>query len=117
MFIKKIHFSSSTYLLKIIHRLSYSVLSITLSCKDFLYNFSKDLFDCWSHSCCFLCFLYLFLINLCNTLLPNDKVQAIPVDIGKIFKPTPVIDKVFENEVAQMIIILSIDFNTVYRVL
>ena len=30
------------------------------------------------------------MINLCNILLPNDRVQAIPADIGKIFNPTPV---------------------------
>ena len=32
------------------------------------------------------------MINLCNTLLPNDRVQATPVDIGNIIKPTPVIE-------------------------
>ena len=42
--------------------------------------------------------------NLCNTLLPNDIVQAIPADIGKIFKPTPVTDKVIEVDVALTII-------------
>ena len=26
------------------------------------------------------------MINLCNTFLPNDKVQTIPADIGKIIK-------------------------------
>ena len=30
------------------------------------------------------------MINLCNTLLPNDKVHAIPADIGKIIRPIPV---------------------------
>ena len=34
---------ASTYLVKILQRFSYSVLSITLSYKDFLYNLSKDL--------------------------------------------------------------------------
>ena len=57
------------------------------------------------------------MINLCNTLLPNDKVQAIPADIGKIIKPIPVIDKVIEVDVAPMITILSTDFYTVFRVL
>ena len=37
---------SSTYLVKILHKLSYSVLSITLPCKDFLYNLSKELIVC-----------------------------------------------------------------------
>ena len=61
--------------------------------------------------------MYLFMINLCNILLPNDRVQAIPADIGKIIQPTPVIDRVFEVEVVPMITILSIDSNTVFRVL
>ena len=30
------------------------------------------------------------MINLCNTLLPSDRVQATPADNGKIIKPTPV---------------------------
>ena len=57
------------------------------------------------------------MINLCKTLLPNDKVQAIPADMGKIIKPIPVIDKVFEVEVAAMMMTLSIDSNIVFRVL
>ena len=57
------------------------------------------------------------MINLCNTLLPNDRVQAKPADIGKIIKPTPVSDKVIEVDVAAMITILSTDSNTVFRVL
>ena len=58
-----------------------------------------------------------FIINLCNTLLPNDKVQAMPADIGKIIIPTPVIDRVIEVDLAPMIIIQSTDSNTVFRVL
>ena len=57
------------------------------------------------------------MINLCNTLLPKNKVQAIPADIGKIIKPIPVIDRVIEVDVATMITILSTDSNTVFRVL
>ena len=57
------------------------------------------------------------MINVCNTLLPNDRVQAIPADIGKTIKLTPVIDKVIEVDVAPMIIILSTDSNTVFRIL
>ena len=57
------------------------------------------------------------MINLCNTLLANDRVQAIPADIGKIIKPTPVIDKVIEVDVAAMIMILSTDSNIVFKVL
>ena len=57
------------------------------------------------------------MINLCNTFLPNDKVQAIPADIGNTIKPIPVTDKVNEVDVAPMIIIESTDSNTVFRVL
>ena len=57
------------------------------------------------------------MINLCNILLPNDKVQATPADIGKMIKPTPVIERVIEVDVAPMITILSTDSSTVFRVL
>ena len=57
------------------------------------------------------------MINLCNTLLPKDKVQAIPAGIGKIIKPTPVADKGIEVEVAPMITTESTDYNIVFRVL
>ena len=57
------------------------------------------------------------MINLCNTLLPNDRIQAIPANIGKAIKPIPVIDKVIEVDVAPMITILSTDSNIVFRVL
>ena len=57
------------------------------------------------------------MINLCNILLPNDKVQAIPVDIGKIIKLTSVTDRVIEVDAAPMITILSKDSNIVFRVL
>ena len=40
------------------------------------------------------------MINLCNILLPSDKPQAIPADMGKIIKPIPAIDKVLEVDVA-----------------
>ena len=102
--------------MKILEGLSYSFLMITLSCNVFLYNLSKDLIVCKSLSYCFLYLLYLFMINLCNTLLPKDRVQAIPADMGKLIKPTPVIDRVIEVDVAPMITILSTDSNTVFRV-
>ena len=57
------------------------------------------------------------MINLCNFLLPNDRPQAIPADIGRIIKPTPVIDSVIKVDVAPMIRILSTDSNAVFRVL
>ena len=57
------------------------------------------------------------MINLCNTLLSNDRVHAISADIGKIIKPTPVTYRVIEVDVAPMIMILSTDSNAVFRVL
>ena len=57
------------------------------------------------------------MINLCNTLLPNDRVQAIPADIGKLNKPKTVTDRVIEVDVAPMITIESTDSKTVFRVL
>ena len=57
------------------------------------------------------------MINLCKILLPNDKPQAIPADIGKTIKPIPVSDRVIEVDVAAMITILSKDSITVFRVL
>ena len=87
-----------------------------LSCNDFLYNLSKDLIVFWSCSYCFLYLLYLFIINLCNTLLPNDRVRAIAADMGKIINPTPVIDRAIEVDVAPMITILSTDSKIVLKV-
>ena len=92
-------------------------LSIKLSCKDFVYNLSKDFFDCCSFPHCFLHLLYLFKINLCNTLLPNDKVQAEPADIGETIKPITVIDRVIEVDVAPMITIESTDSIIVFSVI
>ena len=57
------------------------------------------------------------MINFCNALLPNDKVQAIPADVGKTIEPTPVIDRVIKVDVAPMITIESTDSNIVFRVL
>ena len=57
------------------------------------------------------------MINLCNTLLPNDKPRAIPADIGNTIKPIPVTYRVIEVDVAPMITILSTDSNIVFRVL
>ena len=55
--------------------------------------------------------------NLCNILLPKDRPQATPGDIGHTIKPIPVIDRVIEVDVAPMITILSTDSNTVFKVL
>ena len=57
------------------------------------------------------------MINLINTLLPNDKAQAIPADIGKIINPKPVVDRVIEVDVVAMLKIESTDSNIVFRVL
>ena len=57
------------------------------------------------------------MINLCNTLFPTDRVQAIPADIVKIIELKPVIDKVMEVDLAAMITLLSTDSNTVFTVL
>ena len=50
-------------------------------------------------------------------MLSNDQVHAIPADIGKIIKPTPVIDSVVEVGVAPIITIVPIDSKIVFRVL
>ena len=55
--------------------------------------------------------------NLCNTLLHNDRVHAIPAEFAKTTKPKQVIDRVIEVEVTPMIKIESIDSKTVFRVL
>ena len=65
----------------------------------------------------FLHLLYLFMINLGNTLLDNDRVQAILANIGKIIKPTPVIDRDIEVDVAPMITIESTEAKIMFRVL
>ena len=57
------------------------------------------------------------MINLCKTLLPSDRIHAMPADIGKTIKPIPVTDRVIEVDVAPVIILLSTDSNTVFRVL
>ena len=57
------------------------------------------------------------MINLCNILLPSDKPQAIPADIGKTIKPIPVTDRCIEVDVVPMITILSTDSNIVFKVL
>ena len=57
------------------------------------------------------------MVDLCNISLPNDKLQAIPADIGKRIKPTSVIDRVIEVDVAEIITIVSTDSNIVFRFL
>ena len=61
--------------------------------------------------------MYLFMIISCNTFLPNDRVHAIPADVGKIFKPIPVIGRVIVVNVAATITIVSTVSNFVFSVL
>ena len=58
--------------------------------------------------------LYLFMINISKTLLPIDKVHAIPAKKGKIFKPIPVIDRVIQVDVVTIIAIVSTDSKIVF---
>ena len=51
------------------------------------------------------------MITLCITLLPNNKVHAIPAEIGKTIKPIPVTKKVIEVDVLPIISIESSDSN------
>ena len=55
------------------------------------------------------------MITLCNTLLPSDKIHAIPADTGKTIKPIPVTDKIIEIDVAAIVTTLSFDYNSVFR--
>ena len=103
--------------MKILYKISYSVLSITLSCNDFLYNLSKDLIVCWSFSYCFLYLLILLGINSYNTLLPFDNPHAVAVDIGIAIKPIPVGLKVIELDLVAMITNAPNDFDIVISVI
>ena len=64
----------------------------------------------------FFVLILLSLIILCSTLLPNDRVQTIPADIGKIIGPITVIDGVIEVNVAPIITIVSTDSYIVFTV-
>ena len=86
-------------MVKKVQKLLYSLISNILSCKDFLYNLSKDFIVCWSLSYSFLYLLYLFMINSHKTLLPIDNTQADAVDNGITIKPVLVRDNVIELEV------------------
>ena len=50
-------------------------------------------------------------------MLPNDRVQAIPADIGEKVKSITVIDKVIDVDVAPIITSVSTDSNIVFKVL
>ena len=51
------------------------------------------------------------MIIFCNTLLPNDRAHALPVDIGTTIKPTPLADKVTGVVVEPIITTLWTDSN------
>ena len=42
-------------------------------------------------------------------MLPNDRVQAIPADIGKLVRPIPIKDKVLEVDVGSILTIVFVD--------
>ena len=52
-----------------------------------------------------------------NSLLPNDKPQALATGIGSLISPKPVAEKLLGVDVAPIITILSTDFKTLIRVL
>ena len=56
------------------------------------------------------------MINLCNTLLHQDRVHPITADIGKTMKPKAVIDRFIEVDSAAIITIVSTDSNIMIRV-
>ena len=53
----------------------------------------------------------------CYTLLPKDKVLALPADITKIIKLIPITDRIIEVDVAPIITIETTDSKIVFRVL
>ena len=108
---------SSTNLVKILHRFSFSFSSVTLSCNDYLYNLSKELLVRWSVLYCLLYLLYLFLITPYITLLPIDSPHLVAVDIGIAIKPIPMRLKVIELDVVSKLTNVSNDFNIVVSVL
>ena len=57
------------------------------------------------------------MINLCNTLLANDRAHATPAEIGTTINPTPVTDNVTDVVVVAIVTIVSTDSNFVLRVL
>ena len=55
------------------------------------------------------------MIILCNILLPNDRIHAIPTEIGKTIRPTPATDEIILVDVAAIITIVSTDSNIVFE--
>ena len=57
------------------------------------------------------------MIIFCNNLLPNNRTHGTPSDIGKVFKPIPVIERVIDVDVAPILSNVSTVSNIVIRVL
>ena len=93
---------------------SYPFLSIRLSYKLLLWNLLKEVIVCWSFWYRSLYLLYLFVIILCSTLLPSDRVHAIPADIGHVKWLIPKVDRLIEVDVAPIKPIVSTDANIGY---
>ena len=100
-----------------LHKLSYSLLLITLSCNEFLYKFSKDSIICWFFSYCSLYLKFLFMIISFITSLQIANAHAVAVDIGIAIKLIPKRDKVIELDVVAILTNVSIDFVIVVIVL
>ena len=106
---------SSIKLVRKLHRPSYSLLSIKLSCENFLYNLSVDSIVCWFFSYCFLYLLRMFIIISFSTLLPIDNPHAVAVDNGFATKPISVSGNVLEPDVVAVITNVSNDFSIVVK--
>ena len=57
------------------------------------------------------------MINLCNTLLPNDRVQAIQAENSTTIEPIPITDSVTDVVVEPILTTVSTDSKIVFRVL
>ena len=87
------------FLVKILHKSSEYFLSITLSCKHFLYTLSEEFLVCCALSSSFFyCFHNYFVKNFSNV-----NPQEIPFEIGITINPEPVTDNATEVEVVAII--------------
>ena len=105
-------FFSSKYIIKILHRGSYSFLSKKISLKLLLSTLLKESFFCWSFSC-FLYLIYFCIPNSYITILQIDNTQAAANDISKTIEPNPVTGNVKELDVVAIITDVSNDLNNV----
>ena len=114
---KKSIFVPSKYLIKVLHRISFSFSPIRFSCKLFLFNWRKELNVCWSLCYCFLLLSTFCLLISCITLLFGVNPHAIPVDIVVTIKANIVKDKVKNFYVVPIKTILSNDSNILVTIL